>query len=119
MIERRRDEGTLWWTCDGTTLTVYADDGETITEQRPATAAELAAWFPDPATVEAHNAAMLADEAARAAAIASLTDPLTPRTVTGTTVATVKASADAAIKDIAAQTEARLTAIAEVLGSGV
>jgi hypothetical protein len=50
------------------------------------------------------------------AALTSLTDPLIPRTVTGSTVSAVKASADAAIKDIAAQTEARLAAIADVLG---
>jgi hypothetical protein len=61
-------------------------------------------------------AAAAAAAAARAAALAALADPITARTVTGSTVAAVKASADAAIKDIAAQTEARLSAIAEALG---
>jgi hypothetical protein len=87
-------------------------DGVPFLDGRESTEQEVADFLAaDPEAI-----AYRATVAARDAAIAALSDPLVPRTVTGTTVATVKSSADAAIKDIAAQTEARLAAIADVLG---
>jgi hypothetical protein len=88
-------------------------DGTPYLDGVAITLAEAQAWAEsDPQMVAERDASI-----ARTAVLASLTDPLVPKTVTGSTVAAVKASADAAVKDIAAQTEARLAAVADVLGT--
>ena len=90
-----------------------ADPGFTTT--RPLTAAEARDVDQAAADNAANQAAVLAEQA-RADALAALAAPITPPTVTGTTVAGVKASADAAVKALAQEFSDRLAALPDALG---
>lgn len=57
------------------------------------------------------NAYLLAQEQAEANRQAILAQPIAPLPISGSTVSAVKASADASVKDLAAQMEAKINAI--------
>ena len=76
-------------------------DGQSVAE-----AAFVAAQDTDPIAI-AQRAAQQA-EAQRQAALAQ---PIAPLPISGTTVAAVKASADASVKDLASQMQAKIDAI--------
>lgn len=74
-------------------------------DHEPPTQSEIAFWR---AAADAQNAHIEAKEQAQSERQASLALPLAPLTIEGSTVSEVKASADAAIANLAAQMQERL-----------
>jgi hypothetical protein len=74
----------------------------------PPTQAELDAWR---VAADEQNAYIAAQERAEADRQAALAQPITPLPISGSTVSAVKASADASVKDLATQMQAKIDAI--------
>jgi hypothetical protein len=74
----------------------------------PPTQAELDAWR---VAADEQNAYIAAQEQAEADRQVALAQPITPLPISGSTVSAVKASADASVKDLATQMQAKIDAI--------